>query len=89
MAAIRALKTGITKFAPADHLTPLHALLAQVALLSKNYKAALPILDRDVVEIEPAVTHPHLPLFLPPYPLINLPHLSFPIFFTENCSAAS
>jgi len=37
-------------------LTPVHALLVQVCLVSKYYQAAIPILDRDVTEIEPMKT---------------------------------
>lgn len=61
MIAIRSLKVALNKLSPSsDHLTPVHALLAQVCLLSKNYKAAVQVLDREVLEVEPVVSLPFL-----------------------------
>jgi COP9 signalosome complex subunit 3 len=54
---IRILKVALNKVALSpEHLTPVHALLAQVCLLSKNYQMAVQVLDRDVTEIDPAKT---------------------------------
>eukprot|EP00667_Euglena_gracilis_P009166 EG_transcript_9305 len=51
------LVTVIDKFAPsADHLTPVHADVALLCLVSKNYRAARPLLERPIFEIDPRRT---------------------------------
>ncbi len=52
LAAIRLLKTAITKLRPnSESLTPLHADFLQICLLAKDYRAALAILSEDVLVI--------------------------------------
>eukprot|EP00668_Euglena_longa_P011914 GGOE01014334.1.p1 GENE.GGOE01014334.1~~GGOE01014334.1.p1 ORF type:complete len:454 (+),score=87.53 GGOE01014334.1:140-1363(+) len=47
----------IDKFAPSpDHLTPVHADVALLCLVSRNYRAARPLLERPIFEIDPRRT---------------------------------
>mmetsp|Transcript_735 Transcript_735/g.2668 ORF Transcript_735/g.2668 Transcript_735/m.2668 type:complete len:423 (-) Transcript_735:1261-2529(-) len=53
--AILPLRAAARALAPAPgHVTPVHADLLQVCLLSKCYSAALPTLEAGVVEVDPA-----------------------------------
>jgi len=54
--AILPLKIALIKIASSDHITPQHAMLVQSCITAKCYKAALPILDRFVFQIDPDVT---------------------------------
>jgi len=55
--AILPLREAIRRFRPSkEHLTPLHADLMQVALLAKNYSAALPILEEPIYVVDPETT---------------------------------
>jgi COP9 signalosome complex subunit 3 len=56
MRAIKPMKIAINKIAPADHLTPQHALLCLACISAKCYKAALPILNQFVFLIDPKLT---------------------------------
>ncbi|KAL1922758.1 uncharacterized protein VTP21DRAFT_9134 [Calcarisporiella thermophila] len=52
--SVNPLIAAINKLAVSPtHLTKLHPILAKECLLSKCYRAALPILDHDISEIEP------------------------------------
>jgi len=54
---IRALQSALLKFQPSpEHLTPLHADFMQVCLVSKCYHAALPILQQEILEVNPAAS---------------------------------
>lgn len=56
MRAIKPMKIAINKIAPADHLTPQHALLCLACISAKCYKAALSTLNQFVFLIEPKLT---------------------------------
>eukprot|EP00672_Neobodo_designis_P023580 CAMPEP_0174832510 /NCGR_PEP_ID=MMETSP1114-20130205/3711_1 /TAXON_ID=312471 /ORGANISM="Neobodo designis, Strain CCAP 1951/1" /LENGTH=438 /DNA_ID=CAMNT_0016066369 /DNA_START=48 /DNA_END=1364 /DNA_ORIENTATION=+ len=55
--AMGVLRTAISVFQPMpDHLTPFHAAYVQLCLLSENPRAALPLLEVPVFEVDPATT---------------------------------
>jgi len=56
--AVYPLQLAIIKIAPpaVGHLTPQHQLMVQMCILSKSYKAAMPVLDRFVFDIDENVT---------------------------------
>jgi COP9 signalosome complex subunit 3 len=54
--AIKPLRQAISKLDARDHLTPQHAQLALACILAKTYKAAIPLLDTFVYQIDPALT---------------------------------
>lgn len=57
MRAIKPLRGAIAKLKPSpDSLTSVHADLVQVCLLSKCYNAALPILEEEILDVNPDVT---------------------------------
>jgi COP9 signalosome complex subunit 3 len=55
-AAVKALRSAVTKFAPREQLTPQHAMFALCCLLSKLYTAAQSVLDIDVIDVDPELT---------------------------------
>ncbi|KAG8466534.1 hypothetical protein KFE25_007913 [Diacronema lutheri] len=51
--AVRPLLAAAAALAPTpNHITPVHALALQAAILAKTYRAALPILDATLVQID-------------------------------------
>eukprot|EP00741_Cyanophora_paradoxa_P008787 tig00001374_g8504.t1 len=55
--AVRSLHMAVEAFRPTpEHLTPVHADLMQVCLLSKCYSAAEPVINQDVFDIDPQKT---------------------------------
>lgn len=55
--AILPLRHGLQKLAPSpEHLTPIHAEYVLSCLQSKQYNAAIPILNQPVYDIDPAKT---------------------------------
>lgn len=47
------LRTALRKLQPStEHLTPLHSEFVLLCLLSKNYKAALSVLNDDIFEVD-------------------------------------
>eukprot|EP00698_Gefionella_okellyi_P024895 TRINITY_DN891_c0_g1_i3.p1 TRINITY_DN891_c0_g1~~TRINITY_DN891_c0_g1_i3.p1 ORF type:complete len:430 (+),score=84.12 TRINITY_DN891_c0_g1_i3:71-1360(+) len=57
--ALLLFKTAIMKTRPSiDHLTPIHPSFLMLCLASKNFKAALSILDRDILNVDGAAATP-------------------------------
>lgn len=55
--AVNSLRAAIQKVSTSsEHLTPIHADFLQVCLLAKAYSAALPVLEQDILEIDPNST---------------------------------
>jgi len=57
MRAIQPLRVAIAKLRTSpDQITPIHADYIQVCLCAKNYKAALPMIEDDAVDVDPSTT---------------------------------
>jgi COP9 signalosome complex subunit 3 len=57
MRAIQPLRVAIAKMrASPEQLTPIHADFVQACLCAKNYKAALPVLEDELFDLDPSAT---------------------------------
>jgi hypothetical protein len=57
LAGVLVLRTALERFRPsAETITPLHAMLALLCLLSRMHSVMLPILAEDITRISPAET---------------------------------
>ncbi|KAJ3119293.1 hypothetical protein HK098_005613 [Nowakowskiella sp. JEL0407] len=63
-AAILPLRNTIIRWSKSEFLTPLHSILFKQCLLAKNYRAALPVLDTDITEINMSWYKPNVQDFL-------------------------
>jgi len=51
--AVQPLKSAISKLRPSpEHITPIHADFIQVCLLARTYKAALPVLEDEILDVD-------------------------------------